>query len=103
MRRHDGAHTHMATVPRVLPDFESPPPPVSAKPQRSPGIPVPWLQGTRHLPPTPLEGEKCHTQGPKGTVGLPLTIISRHVTSTFNACHSTTTPFDLNHFILYRR
>jgi len=36
-------------------------------------------------------------------LGLLLYHISRHVTSTFNACHSTTTPFDLSIFILHRR
>src|SRR5579859_1671259 len=68
---------------------------------RAPTVPgmttVPWLQGTPFRPPPLL-----HWKGIGAEAKVPQVRrftdyhISRHVIGTFNTCHSTTTPFDLN-------
>ena len=81
-----GCYTRMATVPFVIPCLERKPPPVGTEPTQTP---VPDRSVTAKHPPSlpfrQLEGRQGQDQGPAGTIGLPLPIISRHVNGMFKS------------------
>jgi hypothetical protein len=102
-RCHDGAHARMATVPIVFPDLDHRPRQWVLRPTDPGPRPCRADKGTHLTPLTPTGGGTCVEGRVPQVLGLLLYHISRHVVGTFKACHSTTTPFDLNIFILYRR